>query len=87
MNTKSLGNHSKRVSLRSLGKIFFLFGFCLFIAAGAFAQTTPPPENDDPDTPVPFDGGITLLAAAGVAYGIRQWKQERKENKGSEIAE
>ncbi len=31
-------------------------------------------ESDDPDAPtnVPFDGGISLLVAAGVAYGLKK---------------
>lgn len=81
MNTKHTDNSSKRINMKSFGKALFLVGFCLSIAVGASAQ------YDDPDTPVPFDGGITLLVAAGTAYGIKQWKQSRKENKDSEISD
>ena len=50
------------------------------------AQTgTPPPDpgdgytGGDPDaTPIPFDGGITLLIAAGAAYGIKKATKKEK---------
>lgn len=32
-------------------------------------------SGGDPDaTPVPFDGGISLIVAAGLGYGIRKYK-------------
>lgn len=45
-----------------------------------FAQGDP---GTDPDTTVPVDGGITILAAAGVAYGVKKIKEFRnKKNQG-----
>ena len=34
-----------------------------------FGSDEPP---QDPDTSVPFDGGVSMLVAAGVAYGIKK---------------
>ena len=85
MNTKHTEIHNKRINAKRISKTLFATGFCLFLTAGAFAQ--PGGGDDDPDTPVPFDGGITLLVAAGTAYGIKQWKQSRNENKDSDIIE
>lgn len=34
-------------------------------------KPTPPP----PSTPVPIDGGLTVLLAAGAAYGIKKYKR------------
>ena len=34
-------------------------------------------DPDDPNTGVPFDGGVTILIAAGIAYGLKK----RHENK------
>lgn len=33
----------------------------------------PPPPND-----APIDGGITLLLAAGAAYGVKKYRDSRK---------
>lgn len=37
-------------------------------------------ESEDPDAPtnVPFDGGVSLLVAAGVAYGIKKKHDAKK---------
>ncbi len=42
-------------------------------AIGAFAQPSDP--GSDPD--VPIDGGLSILLAAGVGYGIRELKKKR----------
>lgn len=45
-----------------------------------FAQGDP---GTDPDATVPVDGGITILAAAGVAYSVKKIKEFRnKKNQG-----
>lgn len=50
------------------------------------AQTLPDPgggyTGGDPDaTPVPFDGGLTLLIAGGLVYGLKK-SREKNSNKG-----
>ncbi len=42
-----------------------------------FAQT-PPSIFEDPDAPI--DGGLSILLAAGVGYGIKKAKDQRKKN-------
>ena len=74
---KNLTNSKRKSLAKSISKVLMLIGFLLFIAAGASAQG-PGGPTDDPDTPVPFDGGISLLVAAGVAYGAKQWHSNRK---------
>lgn len=61
------------------------FKFLLFLAAfvllGTIAFSQVPPGN--PRTPrpqIPIDGGISLLAAAGVAYGVKKVYEGRKAN-------
>ena len=34
----------------------------------------------DPDAPVPIDGGISILIAAGIGYGIKKARDQRKKN-------
>lgn len=48
--------------------------FSLALPYGTWAQ----PEN--PGTPVPIDGGLTLLLAAGAAYGAKKWQHNRRRN-------
>ena len=42
-----------------------------------FAQSDP---GGDPDVTVPVDGGLSILAAAGVAYSVKKIKEFRKKN-------
>ena len=44
------------------------------------AQDTGFPDPIDPDTPI--DGGVSLLLAAGAAYGVKKYREHKK--KGGE---
>jgi len=44
----------------------------VFMPAIVFAQP------DNPNPPVPIDGGLAALAAAGAAYGIKKYRDSRK---------
>ena len=46
----------------------------LFLAPAFIAFAQP---GGDP-TPVPIDGGIGLLAAAGIAYGVKKFREGRR---------
>jgi hypothetical protein len=46
--------------------------FCL-LSVGAFCQGFTDDVND-----IPFDGGISLLVAAGISYGVKKTYQQRK---------
>jgi hypothetical protein len=54
----------------------------LFSASAAFAQPDtggPVPSQPTPDpTAVPLDGGASLLAAAGIGFGIRKLRARRR---------
>ncbi len=40
------------------------------------------PDGDDTlDNPIPFDGGVSLLVAAGIAYGLKKAHEKKKANK------
>jgi len=51
--------------------------FILFICMSLFAQQSyaqgPPDPND-----APIDGGLSLLLAAGAAYGVKKYRDGRK---------
>ena len=61
-----------------------MLGLGLMLSMGAFAQGD---VNGDPDTDVPIDGGVSLLAVAGVAYGAKQWREARNKKNGEQNAE
>lgn len=49
----------------------------LVLLTGIASHAQPPDIGGDVDN-VPVDGGLSLLVAAGVGYGIRKMKQKRK---------
>ena len=51
--------------------------FC-FLPSLVHAQPDP---GGDPDATVPIDGGLSFLAAAGVAYSVKKIKEYRKRKK------
>jgi hypothetical protein len=54
-----------------------LTGLFLITSIAAFAQDPGPDPGGDPDAPI--DGGIALLAAAGVAYGVKTLRKNKSE--------
>lgn len=50
--------------------------FCLLMLSGLVATAQPDLPED-----VPIDGGASILAAAGLAYGAKKIIDKRKENK------
>lgn len=41
----------------------------------------PGPDPDPPPTEIPFDGGLSLVLAAGVAYAAKKGIDKRKKQK------
>lgn len=69
-------------------KIFgILLGFCVLILesinASAQIGPVPPPGGSVPGTEqgIPVDGGITILVAAGIGFGVKKIKDARQNNK------
>ena len=69
-----------------MNKISFLHAFygavaCLMLTVGAaLAQPStggPTPNNQPPADQVPIDGGVSLLLAAGGAYGLKRLRAAR----------
>ncbi len=63
---------SNRNLMLRAGKLMLVTGVCLMFTVSASAQDI----ATDPDAPI--DGGVSLLVAAGVAYGAKQWRNARK---------
>ncbi len=55
--------------------VLLIMGMTLVAPGVVFSQPPPPPELPV-DTPI--DGGLSLLVAAGVGYGIKKVRDNRK---------
>ncbi len=68
------------MKLSTMKKIFFAFAICTFTSVAAVAQFSTMPDNEDPDpvTETPIDGGAGILIAAGVAYGVKKYRDRKK---------
>jgi len=69
----------KHIAARKL--IIVLIAF--FTVLTAQAQ---PEENggDPPNNDVPLDGGVSLLIAAGVGYGVKRIRDEKQRRKNNQ---
>ena len=56
-----------------------------FTPAIVHAQPEGPSDPDEEPTEVPFDGGISILVAAGVAYGVKKKYDQQKQQEKEEI--
>ncbi|MBW7893207.1 MAG: hypothetical protein H3C48_19770 [Chitinophagaceae bacterium] len=54
--------------------VLFMLGFIPDVSAAILVIV--PPEGSDE---IPFDGGLSLLVAAGVAYGAKKAYDKRKQ--------
>ena len=61
--------------------LFSLAAFVLFATEFVFAQPGVPQAPD----PVPIDGGLSLLAAAGGAYAVKKLRDRKKDNEDLEV--
>jgi len=55
----------------------------MIVAIAGFAMpllAQPGGPGGDPDMAVPIDGGVSLLVAAGIAYGAKKAYDKRKNN-------
>ncbi len=67
--------------MKSICRTFVISSFCLvlFSLVPEFCSAQLGDPGDDPDAPI--DGGVSLLVAAGVGYGIKKARDSRKKNK------
>lgn len=61
-------------------KLKILLTAVILVCALGYAPSlkAQPDPGPDPDTDVPIDGGVSLLVAAGVAYGAKKAYDKRK---------
>lgn len=63
-------------------KLFLVIGM---IVIPAFVKAQPP--FDPGVTDAPFDGGVSLLVAAGIGYGLKKVYNKKKAGKDSSVIE
>lgn len=73
------------MNLRSLLTICLIFSVCILLPS--LLHAGPGNPGNDPDTGVPFDGGLSLLIAAGVGYASKKAYDKRKKAKQGENIE
>lgn len=56
--------------------VSFLILFALLIICPFLVHAQPPDIGPDPDAPI--DGGLSLLVAAGIGYGVKKTRDNRK---------
>jgi hypothetical protein len=61
--------------MKKMNKKLFILLYILFIMV---VPTLAQDGFGDPGDDVPIDGGLTLLAAAGIGYGAKKINQYRK---------
>ena len=57
--------------------ILNILSLIILIAFPMLLMAQSPPSGGDP-TPVPIDGGASVLAAAGIAYGVKKYRDMKK---------
>lgn len=66
------------MKIKLLFSLLFLVSALIFPSISILAQGDP---GGDPDVKVPFDGGLSLLIAAGIGYGIKKAHDKRKSDR------
>lgn len=56
----------------------------VFICLPSLVQAQPFPNCPDPNVPCPIDGGLGFLIAAGVGYGVKKVRDNRKQQQAEE---
>ena len=85
IRTQSAEKQTPSYSGFRFGKMLLVLGVALMISVGSYAQPGDDDLGTDPD--LPFDGGVSLLVAAGIAYGAKQWHGNRKKEEKEAEAE
>lgn len=62
--------------MRKYRKIITIIGIIGMLSAMPYIAKA----DGDPDADVPIDGGISILVAAGIGYGIKKNKERKKEH-------
>jgi hypothetical protein len=67
-------------AMKKLSKLFALLQVVLIVCLPALLKAQPF-DDDVMDNPVPFDGGVSLLLAAAIGYGLKYAHDKKKDDK------
>lgn len=65
-----------KIALRS----FLIAGLLIITASITHAQAPDPWDDNNSSDAVPLDGGISLLLATGVGYGVKKIRDNRRKS-------
>ncbi len=63
---------------RNIISCLLILVFCMALPMVTFAQPDPPDDT-------PIDGGLTLLLAAGAAYGVKKYRDGKQQKDGEDL--
>jgi hypothetical protein len=69
----------KTISLSQTTKVVCLIG--LFLMVTVLMVHAQPSDPGAIDNDAPIDGGLSLLVAGGIGYGVKKIRDKRKHNK------
>jgi len=74
----------KNKQLAKISILLLVVMFCLMPHI-LLAQLPCLPDQPDISGPCPIDGGISLLLAAGLGYGVKRYRDARKKDKAATV--
>ncbi|MFT3679132.1 MAG: hypothetical protein QM791_02595 [Ferruginibacter sp.] len=69
----------KRYSKQLITSVIFII-ILFSIPSVMHAQIGDPPADPGTDPDAPIDGGVSVLLAAGVGYGIKKYRNTKRKN-------
>jgi hypothetical protein len=87
MNSTKQGINERipvRNALMQRAKYLFMVAVFMALTTICFADGPSDGETNPDETNTPFDGGVSLLVAAGVVYGIKKRYDARKNDNNME---
>ena len=76
--------HIKNINTSQVIRSIYLLIVILSLTALAAHAQGPIDPGPDPDS-APIDGGLSLLVAGGVGYGVRKIREKRKKQQAEQI--
>jgi hypothetical protein len=70
--------------MKSRSLLITLIIICAFICTPSLVFAGPGLPYCAPTTQAPLDGGLTLLIAAGIGYGVKKVYDKRKKDKAAD---
>jgi len=73
---------NKQMSRLAIGLMMIAFSLLPYLS---MADDNPPDPCSDPTVVCPIDGGLSLLLAVGVGYGLKRYREARNKDKAAMV--